>query len=283
MTRQTPHHLANTAYAPQIEAAVQAAQDAGQLIRANFDSSLTITTKKEYRELVTNLDLQSERIIFDRLAGQFAQYNFVSEEKGSIDHHSTLTWVIDPLDGTHNLTLGLPLIGVSIALIDNRQVVAGVINHVMPQHIYAGERGCGAFVDNRAVHVSELKELGEAKVGHIVSFEEKLKPRALNLVTAIRRTCRRMLDTWAPSLEWALLAHGKIDALVSLGSGQYDRMAGMLLVREAGGLITDFDGNPIDDLHTDYLLASNNTGLHASLLELIRIHYGETDAITFSR
>lgn len=273
MTDESPLHPSITPYAGQMKVAVQAAQKASELIRSNFDRSLTITTKQAYNELVTDLDFQSEQVILDWLTSHFTQYNLVSEEKGSIDHNSPLTWVIDPLDGTHNLTLGLPLIGVSIALTENEQVVAGVISHVIPAHTYVGERRCGATVDGHALHVSGLYDITKAKIGHIVSFEEKLKPRALNLVTSLRKTCQRLLDTWAPSLEWALLAHGKIDALVSLGSGQYDRLAGMLMVREAGGFITDFDGHPIDDLQTDYLIASNGTDLHFKILEIIRTHY----------
>jgi myo-inositol-1(or 4)-monophosphatase len=124
------------------------------------------------------------------------------------------------------------------------------------------------------LQVSDKSEVKRAQVGHIVSFEEKLKPRALELVTTLRRSCRRMLDTWAPSIEWTLLAQGKIDALVSLGSGLYDRMAGMLIVQEAGGYITNLTGDPASSLKADYLLASNHTGLHDDLLKLIQEHYG---------
>ncbi len=273
MTDASQFQLSNSFYTDQLQAAIQAAQQASELIRSNFDRSLTITTKKDYNELVTDLDIRSEQTILDSLANHFGDYSILSEEKGKIDRPSRRQWVIDPLDGTHNLTLGLPVLGVSIALVDDDEVVVGVISHVMQAHLYVGERGCGATVDNRPVHVSGLTDIAKAKVGHIVSFEEKLKPRALNLVTSLRTTCQRLLDTWAPSVEWSLLAHGKIDALVSLGSGPYDRLAGMLIVREAGGLITDFDGNPVNDYPTDYLLASNGTDLHFKVLELIRTLY----------
>jgi myo-inositol-1(or 4)-monophosphatase len=273
MTDASQLPLSSSPYADQLQAAIQAAQQAGELIRSNFDRSLTITTKKDYNELVTDLDIRSEQTILKSLTKRFGDYNILSEEKGKIDRPSQRQWVIDPLDGTHNLILGLPLLAVSIALVDDGEVVAGVISHVMQNRLYVGQRGCGATVDNHLLHVSGLAEIARAKVGHIVSFEEKLKPRALNLVTSLRTACQRLLDTWAPSVEWSLLAHGKLDALVSLGSGLYDRLAGMLIVREAGGLITDFDGNPVDDYHTDYLLASNGTDLHSKLLELIRPLY----------
>jgi myo-inositol-1(or 4)-monophosphatase len=273
MTDTSQLSLSSSPYADQLQAAVQAAQQAGELIRSNFDRSLTITTKKDYNELVTDLDIRSEQTILESLANRFGDYSILSEEKGKIDRPSRRQWVIDPLDGTHNLTLGLPVLGVSIALVDDDEVVAGVISHVMQAHLYVSERGYGATVDNRPVHVSGLTDIAKAKVGHIVSFEEKLKPRALNLVTSLRTTCQRLLDTWAPSVEWSLLAHGKLDALVSLGSGPYDRLAGMLIVREAGGLITDFDGHPVNDSHTDYLLASNGTDLHFKILKIIQTLY----------
>ena len=115
MTDASQLPLSSSPYADQLQAAIQAAQQAGELIRSNFDRSLTITTKKDYNELVTDLDIRSEQTILESLAQHFGDYSILSEEKGKIDRPGRRQWVIDPLDGTHNLTLGLPVLGVSIA------------------------------------------------------------------------------------------------------------------------------------------------------------------------
>lgn len=260
-------------YEKELQTAVKAARQAGELIEANFDLLTTITTKNEYKEVVTDLDFKSEDIILSTLKEAFPDFGIISEESPQDSQRREYTWIVDPLDGTANLTLGLPLVAVSIALQKNENAVLGVVYHPIRRHCYTGVLGAGSFMDERKLCVSSIDSMEQAQIGHIVSYEEKYLPRALGLVTTIRSQCRRLLDTWTPSMEWTLLAQGKIDALVSLGSGVYDRFAGALIVREAGGIITDFRGNSLANDNGDYIVASNNTALHPKILDLVRRHY----------
>lgn len=262
-------------YDAELKTALHAAGLARKHIHTNFNKALNIQTKVAYDELVTDLDQTTETLILNQLQVSFPAYNILSEESPHLDNLNTRTWVVDPLDGTANLVLGLPLVGVSIALLDGDAVVMGVVCHAISGTSYRALQGQGAFVKSKRLQVSTQNNLKKATIGHIVSFDEKLKPRALDLVTMLRRSCRRMLDTWTPSLEWTLLAHGKLDALVSLGSGRYDRLAGQLIAQEAGALVTDLEGHTITDIGSSYLLASNNTSLHEQLLDLIRPLYGK--------
>lgn len=257
----------------ELQTAIQATKKAGEFIETNFDKLTTIATKNEFKEIVTDLDIKSEDIILSTLRRAFPEYGVVSEESPDKNLRKELTWIIDPLDGTANLALGLPLVAVSIALQKYEETVMGVVYHPIRHHHYKGLLGAGSFLDDHEIHVSSIDTLEQAQVGHIVSFEEKYKPRALELVTSLRSQCRRMLDTWTPSMEWTLLAQGKIDALISLGSGVYDRLAGELIVKEAGGIVTDLQGKAVTDDSINYILASNNTALHQKILNLVGKHY----------
>lgn len=255
----------------ELNTAFGAAQTAAGFIRNNFERGLNIRSKNEYDELVTDLDHQSEKLILERLQYDFPAYNIISEESTAIDNQSRLSWMVDPLDGTSNLVIGLPIVGVSIALLVDNEPVVGVVVNVMRDLCFTAIRGEGAYMNNAPIRVSDKTEFRRTHVGHIVSFEEKLKPRALELVTTLRSSCRRMLDTWAPAIEWSLLAQGKIDALVSLGSGPLDRLAGMLIAQEAGAMVSfvEMGGESRDD----FLVASANVALHSKLLELVHRHY----------
>jgi myo-inositol-1(or 4)-monophosphatase len=260
-------------YEKELQTAIMAARSAGEFIESKFDQLMMVTTKNEYKEVVTDLDFKSEEIILSILKEAFSQYGIISEESPERNQGAEYAWVVDPLDGTANIALGLPLVAVSIALKTREDIVLGVVYHVARHHHYTGILGRGSFIDNDKIHVSAIDALENAQIGHIVGYQEKYLPRALELVTTLRRQCKRMLDTWSPSIEWTLLAQGKIDALVSLGSGVYDRLAGTLIVREAGGIITDLKGNIITNDRGDYIVASNNTALHQKVLDLVSKHY----------
>lgn len=260
-------------YEEELRVAMAATKLAGEFLEKEFDHVTTIKAKNEYKELVTDLDLKSEQIILSMLRASFPGYGIISEESPHSSEGKEYSWVVDPLDGTANLALGLPMIAVSVALQKMGETVLGVVYHPMRHRHYTGVLGGGSQLDGRAMQVSLTDAIGQAQIGHIVSYEEKYLPRALDLVTTLRGRCRRLLDTWAPSMEWTLLAQGKIDALVSLGSGVYDRLAGELIAKEAGGIVTDFQGAPVAASGSTYILASNNTLLHQAILDLVHAHY----------
>lgn len=260
-------------YESELRIALQAAKMGGQIVSDNFDRTLHVQ-RKQYSEIVTNVDYEAEEAILRHLQAKRPEFGILSEESQAITGAHDLTWVVDPLDGTSNFVLGIPHVAVSIALCDGTETLVGVVVNPMRSLCYTAERGQGAMANKETLHVSQIEILQEATIAHIVGYEEKRKPRAVGLFTDLRSRCYRLLDTWAPSLDWCLLAQGKIDALVSLGAGKFDRLAGALIVREAGGLITDPKGNLASDLDTSYLLASNGTELHADLLDIVSQYYG---------
>jgi myo-inositol-1(or 4)-monophosphatase len=252
----------------EMEIALQAANIGGQIVRNNLDRTLNVNRKK-YLEVVTDVDHEANAAITEYLQKVCPHCSIFSEESPTILGTSDLTWIVDPLDGTSNYVLGIPHAAVSIALCNTTQVLLGVVINPFRMFQYCAKRQAGAMLNGRPLLVSQVSNLGKATIAHIVSYEEKRKTQALNLLTHLRSVCFRVLDTWSPSLDWCLLAQGKVDALVSLGSSKVDRVAGALIAREAGGVITDLEGEPPDELDSDFLLASNGTGLHSELLKII--------------
>lgn len=262
-----------TCYSEELQIAIKAAEAGGEVIRNNFGRTLEIQTKHEWSEFVTNVDLESESVIVKHLQKACPGYDIISEESSTPIVESELCWFVDPLDGTSNLVLGIPHVSVSIALCDGVDVLVGVVFNPLRSLCYTVGSQDRAAVNGEPLSVSRTKSIDKATIAHIVSYEEKRKPRALELFTHLRSRCYRLLDTWSPSLDWCLLAEGKVDALISLGSSSLDQLAGSLLVRESGGLLTDLRGRKLSDLGDCYLLASNGTELHSELLKIVSQYY----------
>jgi myo-inositol-1(or 4)-monophosphatase len=221
-----------TTYDAELQIALQAAKIGRQIICDNFDRTLHIQ-RKQYSELVTDVDPEAEEAILKHLQTECPNHGILSEEIGVISGKSDLIWVVDPLDGTSNFVLGIPHVAVSIALYNNKtdNILVGVVVNAFRSLHYTAEQQKGAMLNGEPLQISQTAELAKATIGHIVSYEEKRKSRALNLFTDVRSRCYRLLDTWTPSLDWCMLAQGKIDALISLDAGKFDRLAGTLIVQ----------------------------------------------------
>lgn len=262
----------------EIDVAILAAKIGGWIIRDRFDQALDIQTKGEWGEIVTSVDQEAEDVILTYLHSRFPSHGISSEESSAIVSKNNLTWFVDPLDGTSNLVLGISYVAVSVALCNTTEVLLGVVYNPMRSLLYVAEIQGQATLNGKPLCVSTVTKLENSTIAHIVSYQEKRKRRALDLVTQFRQYCYRFLDTWAPSLDWCLLGQGKVDALISLGSGQLDQLAGALIVQKAGGLITDLKGNEIraKDLlgqNNGYFIASNGTDLHSELCEIMSYYY----------
>jgi myo-inositol-1(or 4)-monophosphatase len=261
-----------TSNSAELQIAVEAVNRGIPIIVDNFGRTVDIA-RKQYSEIVTNVDREVEDAVLEYLRAERPDYGLLSEETGAAPGKSDLFWVVDPLDGTSNFVLGIPHVAISIALCRKTEILVGVVANAFRPLQYTAEYRQGAMLNDKPLHVSQTNSLAKATIGHIVSYEEKRKRRALDLSAKVRSRCYRLLDTWAPSLDWCLLAQGKLDGLISLDAGKFDRLAGTLIVQETGGLITDFEGNPPTDLDNGYLLASNGTELHAELLEIVNEYY----------
>lgn len=245
--------------------AVKAAREAGKILMGHFGSELEVRDKGRdgVRSLVTRADMESNKRIISVLREKFPHYGILSEESPEEKSDSGFRWVIDPLDGTHNFAYGIPIFGVSIALERKGGIVLGVINIPYYKQMFVAERGEGSLLNGERIGVSG-RGLREA----MVAFGDRNEPERTGEV--IRRLEERIFETrmfGAAVAQHAYLAMGKTEAYIEIGNMPWDNAAGFLLVEEAGGKVTDFQGNPCD-INTTQFVASNGK-VHEGILRII--------------
>ncbi len=248
--------------------AVAAAHEAGAVLREHLHRPLAIEEKGRRADLVTVADRASERVIVECLRSEFPNASILGEEGGeyaALRHGDTRErWIIDPLDGTTNYAHAYPLFCISIAYERDGEVVAGVISAPLMGELFTAERGSGAYRNDEPIQVSEIGSLGEAMV--VTGFKpydyETNAPyfaKASHHAQAVRRD-------GAAALDLAYTAMGRFDGFWEFDLAPWDMAAGVLLVREAGGLVTATDGSGFK-LGGRSILASNGC-IHEELRAL---------------
>lgn len=248
---------------------VQAAFKAGKSLSRDFGEvqNLQVSVKGP-SDYVSQADRKAEKIVKDELMKARPTYGFVGEEsdeiKGTDGAHR---WIVDPLDGTTNFLHGIPQFAVSIALERNGEIVAAVVFNPATDELYTAEKGGGAFLNDRRLRVAARKELSDAVVicgvphlgrGNHGKFLVELR-HVMGEVAGVRRF-------GAASLDLAYIAAGRCDGFWEVGLAAWDIAAGILLIREAGGWVSDFDGKT-NMLETGSVVAGNEY-IHKALLEV---------------
>ena len=254
--------------------AVDIAQEAGRLLHSRAGTDLDARSKGPGGDLVTRLDTASEALILGRLRAAFPRHRIVAEESGAHGGDTGWTWLVDPLDGTNNVAIGLPAYVVGMALCADRRPLVGVVHDPVTAQTWSAVRGHGTQgptgpLRSAMRHTPHGPVLGWTQ-GHGV-------PRSDGTACALRfvleQHARRMLQLWAPLLCWVMLARGDIDGFVGYRAEAIDLPAGSLVAAEAGVSVVCFDGSPFDESVTDPARRSFVAG-HPDripqLLELVR-------------
>jgi myo-inositol-1(or 4)-monophosphatase len=251
--------------------AIAAARAAGTLLRENFDRAKELRFKEGVHNIVTDSDIAAERCILDIVTAEFPTHAILAEEEGSRSAHSPYRWIIDPLDGTVNFAHGVPIFSVSIAVEFHGELVVGVIYGPMLNELFTARRGEGAYLNGKPVKVSACSSLADAFLVtgfpyNIASYPEYSEQHFAALVRRgipIRRLGSAALDL-------AYVAAGRFDGFWEVGLHPWDIAAGTLLVTEAGGRVTAYDGTP-HTLQTRTIVASNGA-IHQELVEFLLEH-----------
>lgn len=256
----------------QEEAAVAAALSAGRLIQ-RFAGRLDDTSVREKgtHDLVTEIDEEAQHIIVTRLRDRFPDYAILAEE-GEFSKQELVAggfrWIVDPIDGTTNFLHGVPPYAVSIALQHQDKLVLGVVLDVSRDELFTAVRGGGLYVNGRRATVSRTRELSEALI--TTGFPFRAFDRIDGYLAAMRRLMKDARGIRRPgsaSVDLAYVAAGRFDAFFETHLGVWDVAAGIVLVEEAGGRVTDFGLNDMP-LHGREILASNGA-LHNQMHERI--------------
>lgn len=245
-----------------------AAVAGGLVLTKYFGQSLEVIQKSMASDFKTKADEESETEILRVLATQYPDYNIYSEELGKVNKGSEYTFVIDPLDGTNNFVLGIPNFSVSIALLKNEEIVAGVIHVPFLKQTFHAEKGKGCFVGNKKLAVSQEEKVSSVSVSVTSGYSTSVKYRD-ELVTRLDDIgVKRVLINWSPAYDFCLLASGKIEGIINNDTDLYDYAAGKLIATEAGAIITDFKGNKTPDTSSAFV-ASNHKSVHDNLLTIL--------------
>jgi myo-inositol-1(or 4)-monophosphatase len=227
-------------------------------------------SRKGPGDFVSAADRKAEKILFEALEKARPGYGFKMEEGGIIEGaDKSHVWHIDPLDGTTNFLHGIPYFALSVGLEREGQIVAGIVYNPITDELFIAEKGKGAYVNNRRLRVTARRELPDALVlCGIPHIGRGHHPRFLKELSTIMAQVGAVRRLGAASLDMAYVAAGRADIYWERNLHSWDIAAGMILVREAGGYVSDADGDP-DPLSTG-AIACGNEVLHKNLLNLIK-------------
>ncbi|MFH1191876.1 MAG: inositol monophosphatase family protein [bacterium] len=252
-----------------LEKIIEASNKGAEVLRKYFGQCFKLYKKSIALDFRTRADLESEKKIIKDLSKNFPDYNILSEEVGFIDHKSKFTFVIDPLDGTSNFVMGMPNFCASIALLEEKKIIAGVVNNPILNQIYCARRGKGAYLNNKRIKVNSQKNISNINLAYDCDYGHYFEKRLRDLIKNLeKKNIKRFLINMSPALDLCRLAEGKIECFINNGNEIYDYAAGKLIVKEAGGIVTDFFGNKEADERNRFFLASNGMAIHKKVVEI---------------
>jgi myo-inositol-1(or 4)-monophosphatase len=258
--------------------AVSAAEAAGALLVARFSAGVDTRPKGEHGDVVTDLDLAAEELILGRLQGVFPDHRIVAEESGvheAIGADDGWTWLVDPLDGTNNVAVGLPAFVVGLALCRGEETVLGVVHDPVTRQTWSAVRGCGSEGPSGRL-APRPREIPHGPIlawtqGHGVARTDS-RARALKIV--MERNSYRVLQLWAPLMCWVMLARGHIDGFIGYHAEAVDLPAGRIIAAEAGIRIVALDGGPFVETLAESdgrSFVAGHPGQIEALLDLVRL------------
>lgn len=254
---------------PLLNIAVSAARQAGEIIIRHMEQvdRLKITAKSS-QEYFSEVDIKAEQAIINAIRKAYPEHGILAEESGMQEGNEEFVWIIDPLDGTSNYLHGFPFFSVSIALKVKGRIEHGVIYDPLRHECFAASRGRGARLNDRRIRVSKQTLLSASLLGTGVPFRDiHLAQRYLPTFEAMMGKCAGVRRTGSAALDLAYVASGRLDGFWEFGLRPWDIAAGSLLIREAGGLISDVHGG--DDFLTHGDVVAGTPKVFKSLLQTL--------------
>ena len=249
--------------------AIETAREAGQILLEKFDRGIAVHKKGDI-DLVTAADLASEALIIERIKSYYPRHSILAEESGNavvIGGENTWKWIIDPLDGTTNFAHGYPCFCVTIALEHDGEIVIGVTFDPTRNELFAAERGGGASLNGKPIRVSNCEDLGDALIVTGFPYDIKHRNDFAHHLTEMLLSSRGVRRDGSAAIDMAYVACGRFDGFWEEGLNPWDVAAGVLLIEEAGGQLSYYDGKPFS-IYSPPICASNGL-LHSQMLKVL--------------
>ncbi len=245
-----------------VPAMVEIAREAGALLM-DFFGRVTIEYKGE-ADLVTVADRTSEKLIRERIKNLWPTHDILGEEEGLVDTGSDYRWYLDPLDGTTNFAHGFPMFCVSMGLEHKQRRIAGVVYDPTRDEMFSAEQGSGAYLNGQAIHVSKTAKLAESLVATGFPSNKRHHNPNIHFYHQITLRSHGVRRAGSAALDLCYVACGRLDGFWEFNLNPWDTAAGVLMVEEAGGRVSDYQGNyyPTDGRET---MASNGL-IHQALM-----------------
>jgi myo-inositol-1(or 4)-monophosphatase len=251
--------------------AIQTARDAGRILAERFGRKIEISNKSEI-DLVTESDLASERLIIERIKTYYPRHAILAEESGASEpangeKRSDWRWIIDPLDGTTNYAHGYPTFCVSIGLECQGRLELGVVYDPIRDEVFSAERGQGAALNGRRIRVSPTPSLASALLCTGFPYDVRERSEFARHFTNFIMVAQAVRRDGAAALDLAYVAAGRFDGFWEEGLKPWDVAAGVLMIEEAGGRVSNYANGPFD-IFTPPILASNGL-IHEEMMQVL--------------
>ena len=253
----------------ELQVAMDAAKAAGDVLLQKFFGKRSLKSKTQF-DFVTDADKEAEAIILEKIRSNFPEHSILSEEAGTTESGSEYMWIVDPLDGTTNYTVHNPFFNASVALARKKEVILGEVYSPFTKELYHAEKGRGAYLNGKRIHVSGESEISKSLLVYCHASTRGSIRRIMKAFEKIKPLARDFSRMRSGSLELALVASGRLGAYIAPDGYVWDSAAGSLLVREAGGKVTDFEGNTWDTGKKNSDIVASNGALHGKILDLLK-------------
>jgi myo-inositol-1(or 4)-monophosphatase len=251
---------------------IQMARDAGRILAEKYGKTLQVTFKGDIN-IVTEADLAAERLIIERINTHYPRHSILAEEAGTVDSivgtDNEWKWIIDPLDGTTNYSHGYPCFCTSIALEKSGEIVIGVVYDPLRDELFAAERGEGATLNDRRIQVSQIDDLNRGMICTGFPYNVREKPDFSRHFTNFIMHSQAVRRDGSAAIDLAYVACGRFDGFWEDGLKPWDAAAGLLLIEEAGGRVSNFKGSKFN-IYIDPMVASNGL-LHEQMLNVLTL------------
>jgi len=245
---------------------LKAAKEAGKIILKNYNNLGPLKFKRP-RDIVTKVDVLSEKTIINTIKKIYPSHNFITEESGTINKGSKFTWIIDPIDGTTNFVSKIPHFAVSIALAKNDNILLATVYNPITNEMFFAEKGKGSYLNDKKLHVSNKRLLKDSMLGFSLPLEIHLAKKTLNILSNTYGTFRGLRNFGSAALNMCYIANQKLDLYLSLNISSWDVSAAKLIIEEAHGKVTNINGE--NWKINDNTIICSNSILHDKLIKLL--------------
>tara|TARA_B100002052_G_C15798865_1_gene560091 strand:+ start:180 stop:956 length:777 start_codon:yes stop_codon:yes gene_type:complete len=254
---------------PVINIFEKAAKRAGKILVRDFGEIENLQIEsKSIGDFVTNADLNVEKSLLETLNYYFPSYSYITEETGEIKGDEN-TIIIDPIDGTSNFIHGIPFVAIVIAKMQNNEITDGIIYNPILNEFFWSSKGQGAWCNNRRMRVSNRNKLTDTLIGTGIPFGGRIYKNYLNEIDIMSKTTAGIRRLGSAGLDLAYVASGRLDGFWEKGLNLWDISAGVLMVNESGGRVSDLNDNNWK-INTRDILATNGK-IHLELLEKLTL------------